>query len=68
MYEVDNLVSSKTAPSLYLWPKLVITCWGTWIDACIYYCDHLEIVKTVVDSNRRTQSILKIPKIVFNQN
>ena len=31
-------------------PKPIITRWGTWIDAAVYYCDHFAEVKSIVDS------------------
>jgi hypothetical protein len=30
----------------------VITKWGTWIDAKIYYYDNFQVVKNIVDSMR----------------
>lgn len=39
----------STAPSVPLPPEPVITRWGTWIDAAIYYCDHFQIVKRVIE-------------------
>lgn len=64
--EVDNLVSNtkkvfvkapsrrelfkSQAPDIPLPPQPIITRWGTWIDACVYYCDNFQTVKCVVDS------------------
>jgi hypothetical protein len=31
-------------------PVTVITRWGTWTDAAIYYSDHFQVVKNIVDS------------------
>ena len=39
----------STTPSVPLPPEPVITRWGTWIDAAIYYCDHFQIVKRVIE-------------------
>ena len=39
----------STAPGVLLPPELVITRWGTWIEAAICYCDHFQIVKSVIE-------------------
>lgn len=38
------------APNLALPPKPVITRWGTWLDACMYYSDNFQTVKSIVNS------------------
>ena len=38
------------APGIPLPPAPVLTRWGTWLDACNYYCEHFEIVKKVINS------------------
>lgn len=64
--EIDKLVShtkkvfvkaptrrqlfKSQAPDIPLPPEPIITRWGTWIDACVYYCDYFQLVKRVVDS------------------
>lgn len=64
--EIDKLVShtkkvfvkaptrkqlfKSQAPNIPLPPEPIITRWGTWIDACVYYCDYFQLVKHVVDS------------------
>ena len=30
-------------------PEPIITKWSTWIDAAIYYCDHFQIAKSVIE-------------------
>ena len=43
-----------TAPNTPLPPAPVLTRWGSWLDAALYYAQHIEIVKEVVnllDSN-----------------
>lgn len=37
-------------PTLALPPEPIITRWGTWLDAAIYYCDNFSAVKSVVDT------------------
>lgn len=38
------------APRVTLPPAPILTRWGTWIEACIYYSKNFKIVKEVVDS------------------
>lgn len=37
----------ELCPDIFLSPRPIITRWGTWIDAAIYYCDNFEDVKKV---------------------
>lgn len=37
-------------PGLALPPEPVITRWGTWLSAAVYYCDHFSEVKPVIDA------------------
>ncbi|XP_050530617.1 uncharacterized protein LOC126899610 [Daktulosphaira vitifoliae] len=37
------------APELSLPPQPVITRWGTWLTAAIYYCDSYETIKKIID-------------------
>ena len=37
-------------PSISLPPKPVITRWGTWIDAVVYYAEHLEEISALVNA------------------
>jgi len=43
------LLFKTEAPDLPLPPELVITRWGTWINAAIYYCEHFEIIFNIVN-------------------
>lgn len=44
-----NIFQSE-AHGIPLPPAPILTRWGTWLDACNYYCEHFEIVKKVIDS------------------
>jgi hypothetical protein len=62
--EVDNLISNvkknfrkapsrillfKTeAPGIKLPPEPIITRWGTWLDAAIYYCENFETIVRII--------------------
>lgn len=46
-----------TAPFLQLPPEPVLTRWGTWIEAALYYCDNFEIVKSIVNSFNKDDAI-----------
>jgi hypothetical protein len=62
--EVDSLISNvkkiflkaslrvekfkQKAPSLSLPPKPVLTHWGTWLDAAMYYCENYSTIKKIV--------------------
>lgn len=37
-------------PGLPMPPEPVITRWGTWLNAAIYYCNHFSAVKSVIDT------------------
>lgn len=70
--EVDRLIStvkkvfvkapSRTkcfkdkAPGVALPPEPILTRWGTWLTACIYYCDNFQIVREVVNSFDRADA------------
>jgi len=45
------------APDISLPPAPILTRWGTWIKAAVYYCEHLEIIKNVVDSFNKEDAI-----------
>jgi hypothetical protein len=42
-----KMLFKSMAPGVPLSPEPVITRWGTWIDAAIYYCDHFQVLKNV---------------------
>lgn len=37
-------------------PSPIITRWGTWLNAAIYYCEHFSEVKSIVDSFDQTNA------------
>ncbi|KAE9536846.1 hypothetical protein AGLY_006908 [Aphis glycines] len=45
------------APLLPLPPEPVLTRWGTWIQAALYYCEHFETVKSIVNSFKKDDAI-----------
>lgn len=38
------------APEVPLPPSPVVTRWGTWIEACNYYCENIKVVKKIIDT------------------
>lgn len=38
------------AQLLLLPPQPILTKWGTWIQAALYYCGHFESIKSIVNS------------------
>jgi hypothetical protein len=57
----------QEAPSLSLPPKPVLTCWGTWLDAAMYYCENYSTIDKIVselDSNEA--SSIKFVKELFS--
>lgn len=38
------------SPNLALPPEPIITRWGTWLKAAIYYCDNFDAVKSVINT------------------
>uniref|UniRef100_A0A2S2PQT6 CGG triplet repeat-binding protein 1 n=1 Tax=Schizaphis graminum TaxID=13262 RepID=A0A2S2PQT6_SCHGA len=45
------------APLLPLPPEPILTRWGTWIQAALYYCEHFETVKSIVNSFKKDDAI-----------
>lgn len=45
------------SPLLPLPPEPILTRWGTWIQAAVYYCEHFEIVKSIVNSFKKDDAI-----------
>jgi len=37
------------APDIPLPPRPVLTRWGTWLNAPMYYCDHFELIKEIIN-------------------
>lgn len=61
----------KTAnPAIPLPPEPIITRWGTWLNACVYYADNFDAVKSVVDglNENDAESIRKSKKIFVSAN
>ncbi|VVC30087.1 Hypothetical protein CINCED_3A020564 [Cinara cedri] len=54
-----HLIAEKNhkAPNILLPPAPILTRWGTWIRAAVYYCEHLEIIKSIVDSLNKEDAI-----------
>jgi len=38
------------APTLTLPPEPILTKWGTWIEACLYYCEYFELIQSILNS------------------
>src|SRR5215813_6760903 len=56
------------SPTLPLPLKPVITRWGTWLNACIYYSDNFDTVKSIVkDFKPEDAASLKIAQGMFSQ-
>lgn len=36
------------APNIPLPPQPVLTRWGTWLKAATYFCEHFEILNTII--------------------
>lgn len=81
--EVDKLISNvkkiflkapsrvatfkELAPLTPLPPQPVITRWGTWLDAAVYYCENYSIIKNIVNGfNKDDASSIKIAQELFS--
>ncbi|PSN45925.1 hypothetical protein C0J52_23578, partial [Blattella germanica] len=54
-------------PDVALPPQPIITSWGTWLHAAIFYCDNFHAVKMVVDSFVASDAAcIKDAQIAFN--
>lgn len=71
----SRIIKFKTdAPNIPLPPEPILTRWGTWISASIYYCENFQIVKNIVESFdeddalsiRNAQKYFKAPQIKGN--
>jgi len=38
------------APTSTLLPEPILTRWGTWIEACLNYCEHFELIQSILNS------------------
>lgn len=82
--EVDNLISNvkkffrkapsriqlfKTeAPEIKLPPEPIITRWGTWLDAAIYYCEHYETIVRILNLLDENDAVsIKKAKLCISQ-
>ncbi|KAL4103450.1 hypothetical protein QTP88_018827 [Uroleucon formosanum] len=45
------------SPTIPLPPQPILTRWGTWIEASVYYCDHFQFIKTVIDAFEENDAI-----------
>lgn len=56
----------EIAKGIPLPPKPVITRWGTWLNASIYYCEHFESIKEVVNAldSEDAISIKKVQTVI----
>lgn len=43
-------VFKNMAPTLTLPPEPILTRWGTWIEASLYYCEHFELIQSILNS------------------
>jgi hypothetical protein len=56
----------QEAPSLSLPPKPVLTRWGTWLDAAMYYCENYSTIEKIVSElDRNEASSVKFVKELF---
>jgi hypothetical protein len=37
------------AQGIRLLPEPILTCWGTWLEAAIYYCENFQIISSVIN-------------------
>jgi exonuclease VII small subunit len=57
----------QEAPSLSLPPKPVLTCWGTWLDAAMYYCENYSTIEKIVSElESKEASSVKFVKKLFS--
>ncbi len=63
-YRIQKL--KAMCPDLSLPPEPVITKWGTWINAALYYGSNFEAIKLVVDSlEEEDVNSIKVAKILL---
>ncbi|KAF0712099.1 Uncharacterized protein FWK35_00037377 [Aphis craccivora] len=57
----------SAAPGIPLPPKPILTRWGTWISASMYYCEHIEAIRNVIQklNPEDAVSIDKVQKLIF---
>jgi len=50
-------VFKDKVPDVPLPPEPILTRWGTWIRAAAYYCEHLEVLKSIIDSMDKEDTV-----------
>lgn len=50
-------VFKNKAPNILLLPEFILTRWVTWIRAAVYNCEHLEVLKSIIDSMDRKDAV-----------
>jgi hypothetical protein len=59
----------EIAPSMHLPPEPVLTRWGTWLQAAVYYCiNYSETDKVVSSFSDNEASSIKVAKLLFSNN
>nr|CAD7202667.1 unnamed protein product [Timema douglasi] len=53
----SNVKNEATLPNTPLPPQLVLTRWGTWLHAALYYADHLGDIRKVVQTFDEEQAV-----------
>jgi hypothetical protein len=62
---VTTQLFKNKATDTPLTPTAVITCWGTWLDATVYYAENLEIFCSAANFSFLSQSITKLEKTTY---
>jgi len=45
----NHLLLFKTeSPNMRLPPKPILTCWGSWVNAAVYYCENFRFIQHIV--------------------
>ncbi|KAL4083198.1 hypothetical protein QTP88_028528 [Uroleucon formosanum] len=52
------------APDIPLPPQPVLTRWGTWLNASMYYCDHFELIKEIINQLDGEDAVAHITKSI----
>uniref|UniRef100_UPI00358E2E52 transcription factor 19 isoform X1 n=1 Tax=Myxine glutinosa TaxID=7769 RepID=UPI00358E2E52 len=54
-------------PNLSLPPEPILTRWGTWIDAALFYAEHFEAIKDIVDQLNDDAMAIRSAKDLFGK-
>jgi len=46
-------------PTIPLPPQPILTRWGTWLEASVYYCEYFQFIKTVIDGFEENDAIAR---------